>query len=1012
MWEKKFPKKYSPEFESDIYSYWLEKWYFTPEKLEEIKWKLKDRFVISMPPPNVTGVLHLWHALMLSIEDAMVRYARMAGKKSLWIPGTDHAWIATQVVVEKKLKKEKKLSRHDLGREKFLKEVWEWVKFSRSTIISQIKKMWASCDWSREQFTLSEKLSRAVRKSFSNLYKKWKIYRSNYIVNWCPRCQTVLSDIEVKYKEEKGKLYYIRYFVEWKWYYITVATTRPETMFADVAVAVNPKDRRYKKYIWKKVLIPIINKSIPVIADEHVDPQFGTWALKITPTHDPDDFEIAQRHNLPMDRFAIDKDGKFTSLAWDDFVWRDVYEDLDRVITYLKEIDNLEKIEDHVHKVPYCDRCWTRIQPMVSLQWFVDVKEAAKASIKAVKDWVVNIYPDRFNKIYFDWLENIRPWCISRQLWWWHRIPVWHCSNWHINVFDDEKIYEIIKDENKNKVLSMIIFNLIADSRIKPKFSLESLLDVLFSDSLTPQEWKVLNVYLSIYKSKYPDLQSEIEELEKFLIDFDNTKNISNDAEKFVDMLENTFLIQKEGDEYKYVLKCQECNNTSLKHDEDVLDTWFSSALWPFSILWWPENTEDLKLYYPNDVMETWYDILFFRVARMMMMAYENLKDNVDTEYWWVPFKNIYLHWLVRDEKWEKMSKSKWNVIDPLEVINKYWADSLRLALLIWNTPWNDLKFSMERVDYAYRFLNKLWNASRFIYMKIFGENEFQDFVIDYNLLKEDIIKNIEKLNEFDNWILYKLNEVISSSCRYMDRFMLWEAISDIVKFSWNYFCDWYIEISKIEKSEYTDKVLIYVLWSILKLLHSFAPFVTEKLWKLLHFDWDLIIQDLPIQLDDIKYDAKVDLFMDIVSEFRDLRNKLWLKPHEHADIIIKSNFNFLDFVKKYKKLLSKLINADEVVFIHNWEIDDSYNISVVLDTTIWLKWKKQLSLKDQLKLLEDELEKERQFANNLRVMLSNQDFLSKAPENVIKQKQDKLKEVEEKILKLEVEIRRIKSKM
>jgi len=559
---KKFPKKYSHDFEPKIYQYWEKKWYFSPEKLEEIKWELKDRFVISMPPPNVTWVLHLGHALMLAIEDAMIRYNRLKWKKTLWIPWTDHAWIATQVVVEKKLAKEQKLTRHDLGREKFLNIIWDWVKYSRSTIISQIKRMWSSCDWSREQFTLSEKLSRAVRKSFSNLYDKWKIYKSNYIVNWCPRCQTVLSDIEVQYKEEKWKLYYIRYFVEWKWVYIPVATTRPETMFADVAVAVHPKDKRYKKYIWKKVIIPIINRSIPVIADESVDPTFWTGALKITPTHDPDDFLIAQKHNLPMDKYAIDKDWKFTSEAGPDFAWRDVYKDFDRIITYLEEIDNLEKIEDYVHKVPYCSRCWTRIQPMTSLQWFVDVSEAAKASIEAVKSWVVKIHPDRFNKTFFEWLENIKPWCISRQLWRWHRIPVWQCEKWHINVFDDDKIFDLIRNEKGNKILTMIIFNLIADSRLKPHFSLEQLLDLLFSDSLTPQEWKVLNVYLNIYKNKFKDekdILKQIKVLEEILKDFEQSNNLQKAGEKILDILEKAPLIEKKGDEYMLILKCKQC---------------------------------------------------------------------------------------------------------------------------------------------------------------------------------------------------------------------------------------------------------------------------------------------------------------------------------------------------------------------------------------------------------------------------------------------------------------------
>ncbi len=1037
---KKFPKKYNPDFEPKIYQYWEKKSYFSPEKLEEIKWKLDDRFVISMPPPNVTWVLHLWHAVMLAIEDAMIRYNRLKWKKTLWIPWTDHAWIATQVVVEKQLA-EKKLTRHDLGREKFLNKVWDWVKYSRSTIISQIKKMWSSCDWSREQFTLSEKLSRAVRKSFSNLYQRWKIYKSNYIVNWCPRCQTVLSDIEVKYKEEKWKLYYIRYFVEGKGSYITVATTRPETMFGDVAVAVHPKDKRYKKFIWKNVLIPIVNVPIPVIADEHVDPTFGTWALKITPTHDPDDFEIAQRHNLPMNKYAIDKQGKFTSEAGPDFAWRDVYQDFDRVIRYLEEIDNLEKVEEHVHKVPYCDRCWTRIQPMVSLQWFVDVSEAAQASIEAVKSWVVKIHPDRFNKTYFDWLENIKPWCISRQLRWGHRIPVWQCESNHINVFDDEKVLELIWNKKWNAILTMIIFNLIADSRLKPTFSLEQLIDLLFSSSLTPQEWKVLNVYLKIYQNKYSDnskLTKNIKELQSILEEFEKSDNLDKAWEQILEILEKAPLIDKKWDEYSLKLICQDCGSSNLKQDEDVLDTWFSSALWPFSILWWPEKTQDMKLYYPNDVMETGYDILFFRVARMMMMAYENLREEsseedseevwrekknteeniksqtieVGGDFSWIPFKDIYLHWLVRDSKGEKMSKSKWNVVDPLEIIKEYGADSLRLALLIGNTPGNDLRFSKERVDYAHRFLNKLWNASRFVYMNIFWKDDLSDITFDFNSIKEDIQNNLDKLNEFDSWILYKLNELIDTVERYMDKFMLGEAISEIVKFAWNNYCDWYIEISKVQKSDYTDKVLIYTLWAILKLLHSFAPFVTEKLRRLINFEWDLIISDLPTTIDEVDYDAKVDLFMDVITEFRNLRNKLWLKPHETADVIVQSNTTFMEFIKKFEILFKKLLNVDNLILTRNPEFDSEYSVAVVFDTKLGLKGKRKLSIKQQIELLEKKLKEEQMFAQSLRATLANEAFLSRAPKQVVEQKQEKLKEVEEKILKLELEIRKLKAKI
>ena len=1012
MTEKKFPKKYNHDFEEQIYEEWNQKGYFSPEKLEEIKWNLKDRFMISMPPPNVTGVLHLWHALMLSIEDAMVRYARMKWKKTLWIPWTDHAWIATQVVVEKKLAKEEWKTRHDLGREKFLEKVWEWVRFSRSTIISQIKKMWASCDWSREQFTLSEKLSRAVRKSFSNLYKKWKIYQWEYIVNWCPRCQTVLSDIEVKYIPEKGKLYYIKYFVEGKWQAITVATTRPETIFADVAIAVNPRDKRYKKWIWKNVYIPIVNRPIPVIADEEVDPAFGTGALKITPTHDPDDFEIGKKHWLPMDRFAIDWEWKFTELAPDFLVWKPVEEVFDNLIQVLDEIGNLEKIEDYEHNVPHCDRCWTIVQPMVSKQWFVDVKEFAQKSIEAVKKGDTKILPERFNKTFFDWLENIRPWCISRQLRWWHRIPVWTCKKGHINVFDDQQILNnwLDVDQKSDIILSLIIFNLIADSRLKNPFNIEELIKLLTTPSLTPQEGRVVDVYLKVYRQMLQELSidektknklsSEIKKIES-IFDLENEKNLIKAWEKLVDILENSYLIEKVGDKYRFTLICQECWDKDLHQEEDVLDTWFSSALWPFSVLWWPENTDDLKEYYPNDVLETGYDILFFRVARMMMMWFANMNEE--------PFKNVYLHGLVRDAKGEKMSKSKWNVVDPLKVIEKYGADSLRLALVRWVTPGNDIKYSDEKVEGNWKFLNKLWNASRFVYLNV---NQEWNIKFEYDLLYEDIKNNVDELGEFDKWILAELDELINQVEKYMDKFMLWEAINKIVDFAWSLYCDWFIEISKIEKSELTLKILVYVLGTIYKLLHPFAPFVTEKLWHLVGFDWDLIVQDYPKPIWWLQKSVKINLFIDLVGEFRKLRNKLWLKPHETVDVVIQVNEDYIKFLSDNINLLKTLIKADNVL-LDSWKsegIFEWYDVSVVYDIKLWLKGNKKLSKSEQIEILEKKLKEEKQFLQTLKNILSNEEFLKNAPKKVIEQKRKKMEEVEKKILKLEVELKKLKA--
>lgn len=1002
---QEFSKKYDHKIEDEIYKYWLENNLFDVDKK-----KSKDKFVISMPPPNVTWVLHIGHALMLAIEDALIRHARMNWKQALWIPWTDHAWISTQVVVEKRLLKEHKISRHDLGREKFLERVWDWVKYSRSTIVSQVKKMWASCDWSREQFTLSEKLSRAVRKSFSNLSKSWKIYRGAYIVNWCPRCQTVLSDIEVKYQDTKSKLYYIRYFIEWKWDSITVATVRPETIFWDVAIAVNPKDKRYKKLVWKKVLIPIVNRPIPIIADENVDVLFGTWALKITPTHDIADFEIWKKHNLPLDSFAIDKDWNLTKLAWD-FAWKKVEEVYENILQYLMEIWNLEKVVEYDNSIPNCERCGTRIQPMVSNQWFVDVNQAAAKSIEYVNNKQTTIIPERFNKTFFQWLEDIKPWCISRQLRWGHRIPVWHCESGHINILDEDSAVfweepksKKTKQPAKNSILSLMIFNLIADNRLTNPFNLEELINILCDSSLTPQEWNIYKVYCSIYKEKFKDndtLLEEIKILEKIFWSFEKSSSqIVKQWWDLIDILDNCAKIDKKWDKYKFQFVCAECWSWDMKQDEDVLDTWFSSALWPFSILGWPENTQDLQDYYPNNVLETWYDIIFHWVARMMMMWEVNTSQT--------PFHDIYLHWLVRDEKWEKMSKSKWNVVDPLVLIDKYWADALRLSLIVWSTPWNDLKFSETKVDYSRRFLNKLWNATRYINMKIIGDQE--PVKLDYDYLKSDIEKNIKKLNEFDKWMLNKINELIEISDQYMWKFMLWELGQTAINIAWHDLCDWYIEISKLERSNYTDKVLLYSVATLLKILHPFIPFITEKLWMLLNFEDTLICSDYPKTLEIWNKNHKINILMDIITEFRILRQQWDYKPHETVDLFIQWNSVFIDFAKWYVKLLKTILKADNVYYFEmNEKISDDYSVSVVMDLKIWLKWLKKIDWNDKLKDLENQVEQEKQYLQNIRTILTNPWFVNQAPPKIVEERRKTMEEIKSRITTIEHEINRIK---
>lgn len=635
--------------------------------------------------------------------------------------------------------------------------------------------MGASLDWSREEFTLSEKMSRAVRKSFSNLYKQGKIYEGNRIVNWSVGTQSVVSDLETIYKEEEGNLYYIKYFIQGKGDSITIATTRPETMFADVAVAVSPHDKRYKKLIGKNVLIPIINKAIPVIADQAVDMTFGTGALKITPAHDPVDFEVGQRNSLPMDRFAIDIKGELTDLAGPTYAKRKIEDVFENIITELEEIGNLEKVEKHIHKVPYCERTGTRIQPLLLRQWFVDVQEAAAKTLEAINNKEIAIYPERFVNDYHNRLGNIQPWCISRQLWWGHRIPVWKDVAGNNYVFDEDSVLEYTKKSKKKShiLLSLIIFNLAADSRLSEKFSVEELLDILTSNSIVEQRGRVIDTFLDVYKMKDADLSAEIEEIEQIF----SEKSSVKEMEKIIDILEDSLLIVSDKDQYSFdFASLAGAKDGIVKQEEDVLDTWFSSALWPFSTLGWPDKTPDFEEYYPNDLMETGWDLLFFRVARMMMMGSANLGT--------MPFKAIYFNGLMRDEKGRKMSKSLGNIVDPVSVIEKFGADALRCALLMGTTPGNDVNYSEQKVDYYYRFANKLWNAVRFVHTNIF-KDEDQDVHLDLDSIKEDIQDYMDKLNHFDKWMLGKVNMIIEESGRMFGDYHLGQFGESVINMVW-----------------------------------------------------------------------------------------------------------------------------------------------------------------------------------------------------------------------------------
>ena len=694
--QKDIPKSYDPkQIEGKWYQFWMERGYFTP-KIDH----KKKPFVIIMPPPNVTGELHLGTALAAIVEDIMTRWHRMKGDPTLWLPGSDHAGIAGQNVVEQLLAKEG-LTRHDIGREKFLERMWEWMSKYKGIITEQHKQLGASCDWTRERFTMDPGPAKAVRTTFVNLYNKGLIYRGERIVNWCPRCATALSDLEVDHKEMQSHLYYVRYRLEkGADKYITVATTRPETILGDTAVAVNPKDKRYKDLVGKKAILPAIGRAIPIVADEAVDPAFGTGAVKITPAHDPVDFDVAQRQNLPSVNI-LNPDATMNENAGP-YAGQDRFACRKALLADLEKDGLLVKIDPYVHSVGHCQRCRTIVEPLASKQWFVKIAPLAKPAIDAVVDGRIKIVPERFTKVYLNWMENIRDWCISRQLWWGHRIPVWYCG-------DCGELTVTIED---------------------PK-------------------------------------------------------------------------------------SCAGCGSKNITQDTDVLVTWFSSGLWPHSTLGWPEQTEDLRYFYPTSVMETAYDILFFWVARMIMMGLENTGD--------VPFRTVYLHGLIRDEKGEKMSKSRGNVVDPVGIIEKYGTDALRFALCTGNSPGNDMKLNPQKLEGSRNFANKLWNAARFVVSKM-----------------DDVDMKIQPgvLTPEDRWILSRLNHLVAEVTELNEDFQFGESLRRIYDFLWTEYCDWYIEIAKIRLRHNEGPnnsplpLLVQVLETSLRLLHPFMPFITEELWQ------------------------------------------------------------------------------------------------------------------------------------------------------------------------------------
>jgi valyl-tRNA synthetase len=881
------PKAYEPgKIEGKWYDFWLEQGYFAPMIDPG-----KKPFVVIMPPPNVTGELHLGHALTATLEDIMVRWHRMRWEPTLWLPGTDHAGIATQVVVEQQLTKQGR-TKEETGRENFTKLTWEWANKRREDIRHQYQLLGASCDWTRERFTLDEGPSKAVRTAFVRLHNKGLIYRGERMINWCPRCQTALSDLEVEHKDIVGHLYYVRYPLTENEGFVTVATTRPETFLGDTAVAVNPEDKRYKKLIGKSVTLPIINKEIPIIADDAVDAFFGTGALKITPAHDPTDFEVAQRHNLPLldimnlDATMNENAGPYQGL--ERFACRD------KVLADLKDKKLLEKIEPYSHSVGHCGRCQTMIEPKVSLQWFVQTQPLAKDAIEAVRDGRVTIIPERFAKIYFDWMENIRDWCISRQLWWGHRIPVWYCQD-----------------------------------------------------------------------------------CGKLTVSVDEPST------------------------------CTHCGSKQIIQDPDVLDTWFSSALWPHSTLGWPEDTADLRYFYPSSVMETGYDILFFWVARMIMMGLEDTGE--------IPFHTVYLHGLIRDESGEKMSKLRGNVINPVEAISKYGVDALRFALTTGTSPGNDINLGKGKLESSRNFVNKLWNATRFIFRSLDAES------------LEGQAVELQPQRIEDQWIDSQLNKLVKNVTGLMEEFQFGEAEQQIYDFVWSKFCDWYIEIAKIRlRSQLTPSPLPFLantLEKSLRLLHPFMPFVTEELWQSLkqrlpdngQIPASIMVAPYPLA-DDKAFAPEAERVMDsvieIIRSIRNVRTQYKVKPGKWIETQVYTG-ELLSGLITQANIIETLAKVRPLIILGRQDrepTEDNALVLVLKEAEVVLPLAGMVDRLAEEQLLVKESEEIKGRIAHLEARLRDNAFLSKAPSQVIEREKRKLAMLEDKLKRLHQELSQLSS--
>jgi valyl-tRNA synthetase len=876
-------KTYNPKnVELKWYNYWMDKNYFHADADS-----LKKKYIIVIPPPNVTGILTMGHVLNNTIQDILVRHARMKGYETLWLPGTDHAGIATQNVVEKQIKKEGK-SRYDLGREKFVQLVWDWALKHKSTILTQLKKLGCSLDWERERFTLDEGLSYAVRTVFVRLYKKGLIYRGRKIINWCPVSQTALSDEEVIHKEIKGNLWYFRYPLEDRSDYVTVATTRPETMLGDTAVAVNPNDERYKNLVGKNAILPIVNRIIPIIADDFVDPEFGTGAVKVTPAHDPNDFEVGLRHNLKQINI-MNPDGTMNSSAGKLVEGKDRFEARKIVVNEMEKLGLLEKVEDYVHSVGYSERAGVMVEPYLSKQWFVKMKQLAEPAIKVVDERRIKFHPERWTKTYNHWMNNIKDWCISRQLWWGHNIPVFYCSNCD------------------------------------------------WQDALMEE----------------PD-------------------------------------------------KCPECGG-SVRQDTDVLDTWFSSWLWPFSTLGWPEKTKDLEKFYPTDDLVTGPDIIFFWVARMIMAGMEFLEE--------IPFKNVYFTGIIRDIRGRKMSKSLGNSPDPIDLIEYYGADALRFGIMLIAPQGQDILFSEERLEVGRNFMNKVWNASRFILLNLDSED-----LLEKKFVVEDI-----NLEIADKWILNRYTNTIHKVNKNLQRYRFDEVARIIYDFVWSDFCDWYVEIIKDrfyrgtkEEKESALRIAIYVLKNTLKLLHPYAPFITEEIYQKLKSskEPDIIVSSWPraeSKYEDAKVEEEFSIIQEIITGLRTARSEINIPPSTQVNLIVKGTDNQkpVSLVKtaEVESYIKNLAKISEISISENAEKPYPSATVIIRGVEFFIPLEGIVDIDAEKRRLQKEINRIESLLKSTRDKLKNQNFISKAPKEIVEKEKEKERHNKERLEKLKSNI-------